>query len=71
MLVLATCAVVLAGCGNDAGSGTRAPSVPESAPPSELPSQTLTSTPTPSAISTAITPGLKAVRVGTPERDPR
>jgi predicted lipoprotein with Yx(FWY)xxD motif len=56
MVVLGTCAVVLAGCGNDAGSGTGSPSVPKSASQIELPSQTLTSAPTPSAMSTAATP---------------
>ena len=54
--VLAACAVLLVGCGNDAGSGTGAPSVTESTSPSEPPSQTRTGTPSPSAIPTAATP---------------
>ena len=54
--VLAACAVLLVGCGNDAGSGTGAPSVTESTSPSEPPSQTRTGTPSPSAIATAATP---------------
>ena len=56
MVVLATCAIVLAGCGNDAGSGTGAPSASESTSPSEPPSQTVPSTPTPSPMSTDAPP---------------
>jgi predicted lipoprotein with Yx(FWY)xxD motif len=56
MAVLAACAVLLVGCGNDAGSGTGAPSVTEPTSPSEPPSQTLPSTPTPSTTSPAAPP---------------
>jgi predicted lipoprotein with Yx(FWY)xxD motif len=56
MAVLAACAVLLIGCGNDTGSGTGAPSVTEPTSPSELPSQTVTNTPTPITTSPAATP---------------
>jgi predicted lipoprotein with Yx(FWY)xxD motif len=55
MAVLAACAVLLVGCGNDAGSSTGAPSA-EATSPNEPPSQTPTSTPTPRTTSPAATP---------------
>ena len=55
--VLAAFAIVLAGCGNDAGSGTGTPGVTETPhSPSDRRRRPETSTPTPSAISTAATP---------------
>jgi predicted lipoprotein with Yx(FWY)xxD motif len=56
--VFAACAIVLAGCGSDARSGAGAPSAAEQTPQATgvTSSQTLTSTPTPSPMSTAATP---------------
>jgi hypothetical protein len=56
---LAICGVVLAGCGEDAGSGSGAPSAPEPTSPATgtTPLQPLTNTPMPSGPSTAATPG--------------
>ena len=56
--VLAVFAIVLAGCGNDAGGDAATPGVPEQTPlaTSETPSQPETRTPTPSATSPAATP---------------
>ena len=55
---------MLVGCGNDAGSGTGAPSVLEQTPQatSETPAEPVTTTPTPSPTATATTP---AKRTGT------
>jgi predicted lipoprotein with Yx(FWY)xxD motif len=53
---LAACVIVMAGCGDDAGNSTRAPSAPESTLPSETALPPETSTPTPSSASTAATP---------------
>ena len=57
MAVLAACVIVLAGCGDDAGTSTGAPSAPESTSPTQTPLQPEASTPTPSSASTAATPG--------------
>ncbi|HEX6757385.1 MAG TPA: hypothetical protein VF086_03075 [Propionibacteriaceae bacterium] len=56
---LAVLGVVLAGCGEEAGSGSGAPSAPEPTSPATgaTPSQPLTNTPTPGETSTAVTPG--------------
>jgi predicted lipoprotein with Yx(FWY)xxD motif len=60
--IIAACAIVMGGCGNEAGMGTAPSSAFESTPPSNTPLQPKTSMPTPSPTATAITP---AKRTGT------
>jgi predicted lipoprotein with Yx(FWY)xxD motif len=60
--VLATCIIVMTGCGDGAGTSTGAPSTRESTSPSETPLQPKTSTPTLSSTSPAATPPVNRTR---------